>query len=174
MKFRSLLLFTFLILTAFVSGYQLHAHINTTQEQKGSVTGIGGIFFKSTDPESLRRWYEKNLDFKVNPYGAVFEWRKSINSAEKGFTQWSPFSQKTTYFLPSTKDFMVNYRVQNLSNLLTRLKDNQVTILDSVAAYDYGKFVHILDGDGNKIELWEPNDQVYEKMGIDMGFGTMK
>jgi len=70
--------------------------------------------------------------------------------------QWKPFKKGDSYFEPSKKEFMINYQVQNIEALVVKLKENGVTILDSIATYDYGKFVHIMDADGNKIELWEP------------------
>ena len=88
--------------------------------------------------------------------------------------QWSPFGEKTKYFEPSTKDFMINYRVVNLETLVQQLKTEGVNITDTIETFDYGKFVHILDIEGNKIELWEPNDQVYEKLGEQMGSKTTK
>ncbi|MBS1573890.1 MAG: VOC family protein [Bacteroidetes bacterium] len=138
------------------------------------VTGLGGIFFKCKDPKKVREWYQANLGLNTNQYGAVFEWRQGVDTTKKGFTQWSPFSEKTKYFEPSTKDFMINYRVDNLTALVDELKKNGVTITDTIETYDYGKFVHILDIEGNKLELWEPNDIVYEKMGIQMGSTTTK
>jgi predicted enzyme related to lactoylglutathione lyase len=138
------------------------------------VTGIGGIFFKCKDPGKIRDWYKTHLGLATNPYGCVFEWHQGADSTQKGFTQWSPFKDSTKYFAPSTRDFMVNYRVANLSALVTQLQVEGVTILDTIATYDYGKFVHILDVEGNKIELWEPNDIAYEKMGREMGAETTK
>jgi predicted enzyme related to lactoylglutathione lyase len=138
------------------------------------VSGIGGVFFKCKEPKKVREWYQTNLGLNTNQYGSVFEWYQGADSTKKGFTQWSPFNEKTTYFEPSTKDFMINYRVENLDLLLIDLKKNGVTILDTVESYDYGKFVHILDIENNKIELWEANDKVYEQMGIDMGLSTTK
>ena len=110
----------------------------------------------------------------TNRYGAVFEWRQGADTTKKGFTQWSPFKETTKYFEPSTKDFMINYRVDNLEALVGVLKKNGVTIVDTIATYDYGKFVHILDVEGNNVELWEPNDIVYEQMGIKLGITTTK
>lgn len=138
------------------------------------VTGIGGIFFKSKDPAKMREWYETNLGLNTNQYGSVFEWYQGADSTKKGFTQWSPFNAKTKYFDPSTKDFMINYRVENLEALVAELKKNNVAILDTIETYDYGKFVHILDAEGNKLELWEPNDIEYEKLGKQMGSKTTK
>lgn len=120
------------------------------------VTGIGGIFFKCKDPKEITAWYEKHLGLETNPYGATFEWYENPEQPKKAQTQWSPFADTTKYFEPSAKDFMINYRVENLEALIEELKNNGVTILDEMEAYEYGKFIHILDPEGNKIELWEP------------------
>lgn len=138
------------------------------------VTGIGGIFFKCKDPKKMREWYKTNLGLNTNEYGAVFEWRQGADTTKKGFTQWSPFNEKTKYFEPSTKDFMINYRVENIVSLIEELKKNGVTVVDTVETVEYGKFVHIIDIEGNKIELWEPNDIEYEKLGKQMGSKTTK
>lgn len=122
------------------------------------VTGIGGIFFKCKDPGKITEWYQKNLGLDTNPYGASFEWYEAPDERKKAMTQWTPFADNTKYFEPSGKDFMINYRVENLETLVEELKENGVTILDDIESYDYGKFVHILDPEGNKIELWEPKD----------------
>lgn len=138
------------------------------------VTGIGGIFFKCSDPKKIREWYDTNLGLNTNDYGAVFEWRQGADTTKKGFTQWSPFNEKTKYFEPSTKDFMINYRVENIEALIGQLKKNGVTIVDTIETVDYGKFVHIMDIEGNKIELWEPNDIEFEKLGETIGAKTTK
>lgn len=122
------------------------------------VTGIGGIFFKSKDPGKMRDWYRKHLGFDTDAYGARFEWRDAADPDKQGARQWSPFEASTNYFTPSEKDFMINYRVENLEVLVAELQQSGVTILDAIATYSYGKFVHILDAEGNKIELWEPVD----------------
>ena len=127
---------------------------NTTKMKK--VTGIGGIFFKCKDPDKMKEWYKTHLDLDAGPYGANFEWLETADPAKKGSTAWNPFSETTKYFEPSTRDFMINYRVENLEALVEQLKNEGVTIVDKVASYDYGKFVHIVDLEGNKIELWEP------------------
>lgn len=138
------------------------------------VTGIGGIFFKCKDTKKMKAWYQKHLGLNTNEYGAVFEWRQGGDSTKKGFTNWSPFAETTKYFEPSTKDFMINYRVENLETLVEELKKEGVTIADKIETFDYGKFVHIIDIEGNKIELWEPNDVEYEKLGKQMGSKTTK
>ncbi|MBJ6120051.1 VOC family protein [Pontibacter sp. BT310] len=138
------------------------------------VTGIGGIFFKCEDPNKMRAWYQTHLGLNTNDYGAVFEWRQGADETKKGFTQWSPFPDSTNYFEPSTREFMINYRVENIEALVEQLQQEGVTILDKIETYDYGKFVHIVDVEGNKIELWEPNDIAYEKLGEQIGAKTTK
>jgi predicted enzyme related to lactoylglutathione lyase len=122
------------------------------------VTGIGGIFFKSKDSKALNEWYKTHLGFDTTPYGTSFEWRDIDDSEKKGLTQWSLFADTSKYFEPSTKDFMINYRVENIELLVEELKKEGVTIVDKIEDSEYGKFVHILDLEGNKIQLWEPKD----------------
>lgn len=138
---------------------------DSTKDTIPKVTGIGGVFFFSEDPGKTREWYSENLGLEVNQWGSSFEFRNANRPDEINYLQWSPFKQGSAYFAPSKKEFMINYRVQNLEGLLLKLKNNGVTILDSVETYDYGKFVHIMDADGNKIELWEPIDSVFTAMG---------
>ena len=122
----------------------------------------------------MKEWYKTHLGLNTDRYGTVFEWRQATDSTKKGFTQWSPFKESTKYFEPSTKDFMINYRVADLEGLVEELKKEGVTIADTIESVEYGKFVHILDAEGNKVELWEPNDIVYEKLGVQMGTKTTK
>jgi len=127
---------------------------------KNRVTGIGGVFFKTEDPNATKNWYKKHLGFNTDDWGCTFWWKdKEGNDCS---TQWSPFKKETTYFEPSKKDFMFNYRVENLTELLTALKDEGVTVIDKVEEYEYGKFGWIIDLDGNKIELWEPKDAAFQ------------
>jgi len=169
-------LFILVIATSFCFGFAFKAIISKQPKKPPmkKVTGIGGILFKCKDPGKMREWYKINLGLATNQYGAVFEWHQGADSTKKGFTQWSPFKETTKYFEPSTKDFMVNYRVENMEALVEELKKNGVTILDAIETYDYGKFVHILDAEGNKVELWEPNDVEYEKLGKQLGSQTTK
>jgi len=125
------------------------------------VTGIGGIFFKCNNPNQAKDWYKKHLGFDTDQWGTNFEWRQAADPSKKGFTQWSPSSQATDHF---SNAFMINYRVENLEWLVEELVKEGVTIVDSIEIIEYGKFVHILDGEGNKIELWEPNDVEYDKI----------
>ncbi len=125
------------------------------------VTGIGGIFFKTPDPTKIKDWYHKNLGLVVDAYGSPFEFRNANNPDQINYLQWSPFKDDTKYFEPSKKEFMINYRVADLESLVIELKKEGVVICDEIEAFDYGKFIHIMDPDGNKIELWEPVDQVF-------------
>lgn len=127
------------------------------------VTGIGLIFFKSKNPDEMKDWYRKNLKLNTDKWGASFEWREGNDSTKKRHTQWTPFENKTPYFAPSTKEFMINYRVAHIEKLVEEFEQNGVTILDEIETYDYGKLLHILDGEGNKIELWEPVGEGFEK-----------
>lgn len=149
-----------IIAVSFMFGFAFNNMItnnfNNTKMKK--VTGIGGIFFKSKDPKAINEWYKTHLGFNTTPYGTNFEWREMDDSTKKGITVWNPFEDNTKYFDPSTKDFMINYRVENLEALVEDLKKANVTIVDNIETYDYGKFVHIMDPEGNKIELWEPID----------------
>lgn len=129
------------------------------------VTGIGGIFFHSKNPKEISNWYGKNLGLAIDEYGSPFEYRNANNPEEINYFRWSPFADTTEYFAPSEKEFMINYRVQNIEGLVKKLKENGVTIVDSIEEFEYGKFVHIMDPEGNKIELWEPIDSVFTQMG---------
>lgn len=128
------------------------------------VNGIGGIFFKCKSPEKLKDWYSKNLGIVTNEYGSVFEFRKSDQKEEKGYLNWSPMKEDTTYFKPSEKEFMINYRVDDIETLVKELKAEGVTVLDEIESFEYGKFVHILDPENNKIELWEPVDASFTRL----------
>lgn len=126
---------------------------------KKRVTGIGGIFFKTKDPDKTKEWYKTHLGLNTDDYGCTFWWKDE--NGNKCSTQWSPFKENTEYFAPSKKEFMINYRVENLEELLRILKEEGVTIVGEMQTYDYGKFGWILDPDGNKIELWEPVDSAF-------------
>lgn len=127
---------------------------------KKRVTGLGGFFFKTENPDKVKEWYGKHLGLPVDQYGCTFWWKdKEGNDAS---TQWSPFKENTKYFEPSQKQFMMNFRVENLHELLATLKEEGVTIVGEVEEYDYGKFGWILDPEGNKIELWEPVDSAFQ------------
>ncbi|GMV40587.1 MAG: glyoxalase [Myxococcales bacterium] len=115
------------------------------------VTGIGGIFFKATDPAALREWYQVHLGIPLEEWGgAIFRW------TEGGTTVWSPFSAESTYFAPSQAPFMINYRVDDLHALLAVLRSEGCDVDDKVEESEFGKFGWVMDPEGNRIELWEP------------------
>ena len=152
---KSILVYLSLLAT-FCLGFSFRSIIGTNKHKMEKVTGIGGIFFKCKDPQKMKDWYKTHLGLNTNDYGATFDWREAEDSTKKGSTTWSPFSETTKYFEPSTNNFMINYRVANLEALIEELKKEGVTIVDKMETYEYGKFVHILDAEGNKVELWEP------------------
>ncbi|UOK42992.1 MULTISPECIES: VOC family protein [Flavobacterium] len=123
------------------------------------VTGLGGFFFKCDDSNATKDWYKNHLGIPVDQYGWTFWWKD--REGNDCSTQWSPFPAETKYFEPSQKQFMMNFRVDNLEELLKVLKEEGVTIVDEMESYDYGKFGLILDPEGNKIELWEPEDEAF-------------
>ncbi len=127
--------------------------------KKGKVIGIGGVFFKTPDVNATKDWYKEHLGFNTDDWGCTFWWKD--NEGKKASTQWSPFNADSDYFSPSKKDFMFNYRVENLKELLDELREQGVIVLDKIEEYSYGKFGWIIDLDGNKIELWEPNDDAF-------------
>ncbi len=160
------IVFWIAIVASFSLGFGLKSAISSFDNQEvpfKKATGIGGIFFKCKDPEKVRQWYKTHLGLATNKYGTTFVWFQGADSTKKGYTQWSPFAATTKYFDPSTKDFMINYRVENLQELQKLLQRDSVTILGEMKVYNYGKFLHILDVEGNKIELWEANDEEYGK-----------
>ena len=124
------------------------------------VTGIGGVFFKCEDPEKMRKWYKDHLGLNTDQYGTVFQSEKGKNS----FTTWSPFSNDTNYFEPSKQPFMINFTVDNLPELISVFRSEGVEVIGEIQEFDYGKFAHIMDPEGNKIELWEPHEKEFEKM----------
>ena len=125
------------------------------------VIGIGGIFFKSKDPKALKAWYVRHLGFPETEDGYIV----FVNQADsREHTVWSPFQQDTTYFEPSTSNCMFNYRVADLDALLNVLREEGVTVVGETEEESYGKFGWILDPEGNKIELWEPVVEEFDKV----------
>ena len=121
------------------------------------VTGIGGIFFKSTnDHKALAEWYQKNLGIPLEDWGgAILRWTEDV-AEDKGVTVWNSAAKDTAWFSPSKSSFMINYRVDDLDAMLTQLKSNDVEIVQGPEHHENGKFLWIMDPDGNKVELWEP------------------
>jgi predicted enzyme related to lactoylglutathione lyase len=117
------------------------------------VTGLGGFFFKSSDPKGLAAWYQKHLGLPITDFGgAMF----AEDEKRAGVTLWTPFKADTNYFQPSTKDFMINFRVDDLDGLLAQLRSEGVQVDENVQDSEYGKFGWIMDPEGNRVELWQP------------------
>jgi len=116
--------------------------------------GIGGVFFKSKDPKALCEWYAQHLGFTVDKWGGV-KFEPGAMPAG-GCTVWTPFKQATDYFNPSTKEFMLNLVVDDVAGVLEQARTGGATIVGEIADYDYGKFGHFIDPEGNKVELWQP------------------
>lgn len=171
-------LLTLISLVTLLAGCATTHKTNTMEDQKNQtenstspadttskVTGIGGIFFFSDNPQETKEWYTKNLGLEINEWGSAgFETRNIDRPEEINSLQWAVFKKGSDYFAPSKKEFMINYRVQNIEVLVTRFKESGITVVDSIATYDYGKFVHIMDAEGTKIELWEPMDEQKKEM----------
>jgi predicted enzyme related to lactoylglutathione lyase len=124
------------------------------------VTGIGGVFFKSTgDQAALVAWYQKHLGMPLEAWGgAILQWRDD-KAGDGGQTVWHVHKKDSKGFNPSTSSFMINYRVDNLDEMVKQLKAGGVDIVKGPDADDNGKFAWIMDPDGNKVELWEPKPE---------------
>lgn len=121
------------------------------------VTGIGGIFFKSQDPEQLKNWYQQHLGIEPTPDGTpVFFWRERDNPDAPGSTVWAPFPADSTYFEPTRVPYMINYRVRDLDAMLAQLRAAGVTVDDKIEVMEFGRFGWATDPEGNRFELWEP------------------
>ena len=134
--------------------FNIHTTAKTAPTVLEKVTGIGGVFYKTENPKATREWYQTHLGLDIDNYGSTFWWKDQ--NFKTASTQWSPFPKESNYFKPSTKDFMINFRVKNLDQLLIDLTDAGIELIDKPEVFSYGKFAWILDLDGNKIELWEP------------------
>ena len=116
------------------------------------ITGIGGIFFRSADPKALAAWYRDTLGIVLEEYGAALLRYDAPGHPE--FVVWNPFAQDTTYFAPSTREFMINFAVDDLEGMVAALEAKGVAVLGRQDE-SYGRFAWIQDPDGTKIELWE-------------------
>lgn len=150
---------------AFALGMAVQAARGSSEEAKlPRVTGIGGVFFKTSDPAATAKWYREHLGIELTPAGSkpsamqyhVFEWSEKDPSAPKGSTVFSIFPASSKYFDPTTAPFMINFRVANLDRLLAQLKAEGVTTEPKMADESGGKFAWAIDPDGRRIELWEP------------------
>ncbi len=128
------------------------------EEKEPKITGVGGIFFKCDDPKALREWYGSTFGLDYNDYGIQFQSRSLESPEQKEYLQWSTFSKDSDYM---QKEYMINYRVQNIEKLIENMRAAGVTICDELETYEYGKFIHVLDLEGNKMELWEPIDTTF-------------
>ena len=124
--------------------------------RQGRVLGIGGIFFKSADPQQMKAWYGQHLGLADSGHGVMLPWREQDNPDCEQMTIWSVFPGTTNYFEPSAASFMINYIVDDLDALLDRLAKAGVRIDPKRQDESYGRFAWIYDPDGNKIELWQP------------------
>jgi len=129
------------------------------------VTGIGGVFFYANLPSSTKNWYADQLGITTDDYGAVFEFRNANRPKEINYLRWSPSTDPSNSGKANKESFMINYRVKNMEGLLRKLKSSGISVTDTIAIYPYGKFIHLTDPDGRKIELWEPVDSVLTQMG---------
>lgn len=123
---------------------------------KGKAIGLGGVFIKFRDPEGMKKWYCEILGLTTNDYGVLFSFNNGNTS--KAYLQLGTFSEDTNYFGEDSQRVMLNFRVDDLEAMITRIKAQGTVIIDEVETYDYGKFAHISDPEGNRIELWEPVD----------------
>lgn len=121
------------------------------------VTGIGGVFFKSTnDPKALAAWYQKHLGMPLESWGgAMLKWPED-RSGDDGVTVWHVAEPNTKWFAPSNASFMINYRVDDMTGLLANLRAAGIEIIKGPDTDDNGTFAWIVDPDGNKVELWQP------------------
>ena len=121
------------------------------------VTGIGGVFFKSrNDNAALAAWYQEHLGMQLESWGgSILRWPDDT-AGDKGLTVWTVAEKESKWFSPSDSPFMINYRVDNLAELIAQLKRDDITIVGGPESHENGKFAWIMDPDGNKVELWEP------------------
>jgi predicted enzyme related to lactoylglutathione lyase len=121
------------------------------------ITGIGGVFFKSrSDSAALAAWYQKQLGMSLEDFGgAILRW-PADKAEDQGLTVWSVAGKDSKWFSPSTSSFMINYRVDNLDELLAQLRAEGVEVIQGPESHENGKFAWIMDPDENKVELWEP------------------
>jgi catechol 2,3-dioxygenase-like lactoylglutathione lyase family enzyme len=124
----------------------------------GKLIGIGGVFIKCNDPKKMNEWYKNTLGLTINDYGVLFEFNHISNG--NAFLQLGTFPENTDYFGRSEQKYMLNFRVDNL---ISFLEQRNLTPIEEIAVYEYGKFAHIIDIEGNKIELWEPVDKLFEE-----------
>ncbi len=128
---------------------------------EGKVTGIGGIFIKCKNPDKMRLWYENALGLTINDYGVLFKFNHR-EQPQPGLLQLGTFEENTSYFGIKNQQYMINFRVEQIELLKQKLEELKTPILGTLEVYDYGKFLHILDPEGNKVELWEPVNDAFK------------
>lgn len=124
------------------------------------ITGIGGVFFRSHNPDKTKNWYSEHFQLPMESWGCLFKWR-TYDGNNPGSTSWSPFKNESDYFGNPDQQYMINYRVRNLEVLLLELANKGILPVKETEVFDYGKFAWIEDCDGIRIELWEPIDEAF-------------
>ncbi len=134
-----------------------HAHYPDLEATMAKITGIGGVFIKSrNDSATLKAWYQKHLGMPIESWGgAVLKWPDD-KAEDKGLTVWHLAEKESQWFSPSDSTFMINYRVDNLDEMIAQLREGGVEVLKGPESHENGKFAWIMDPEGNKVELWEP------------------
>jgi predicted enzyme related to lactoylglutathione lyase len=140
--------------------HQKHVATKNQTYFMAKVIGIGGIFFKFNDPQKMKDWYQNALGLKTNDYGVLFAFNGF--QASRAYLQLGTFESSSDYFGTDSQKAMINFRVDNLDALKEHLIQLNTTICNEIEEYDYGKFLHILDPEGNRIELWEPEDEAFD------------
>jgi predicted enzyme related to lactoylglutathione lyase len=120
------------------------------------VVGLGGIFFKAKDPKALYEWYREHLGIDSAADGSGAMWHGAEQPEVPAVNVFAIFPADTKYFDPSRSNFMINFRVENLEELLKTLREEGAEVAEKVEEYDYGKFGWVMDPEGNQVELWEP------------------
>ncbi len=120
----------------------------------GRITGVGGIFVRSKDPKALAAWYRDVLGVTLEPWGGAM--LRYDAPGHPPFVVWSPFPQSTKYMDPSTREFMIDFAVDDLDAFLAKLKAKGLAVIKRDDSGPDGSFAWIMDPDGTKIELWQP------------------
>jgi predicted enzyme related to lactoylglutathione lyase len=120
------------------------------------ITGIGGIFFKARDPDGLRSWYRQHLGLDIQKWGGVVFRAAGAPDGGEAITVWNIFPSTSDYFAPGSAEFMINYRVDSLADMLASLRNQGCTVDERIDESEFGKFGWAQDPEGNRLELWEP------------------
>jgi|GEM_PF-318149 len=139
-----------------------YLYADQQSKKMAKVTGIGGVFFACKDPKAQAKWYEEHLGIQSEDWGGTaFKWHPIDDKETVATTTWGPFKRNNDYFKPGKKSHMINYRVDNLDELLSNLKKAGIEQVGDIDSFEYGRFAWIMDPEGNKIELWEPIDGIF-------------